>query len=164
MYYATVAIHDPLWRYIVRHYVKEVYGENIATVNILGYSALPVAIELSQWSYPITFLTNKPQEIARAKRDYERQAGFVKNNICFNYEKNIPNATVTCFIGQLDAYHNNLDLYNRIDLYLRRCEELVCAVKNDRDWGRVLDGRYDFSIYPYPSGKTVLLAIKEFES
>lgn len=161
-YYASLAIHEPLWRYIVRHYVKEIYGKNIDSVNILGYRAIPVAIELSQWGYEVAFLTPNHEEIKRAKKDYEIQAGFVKDNIWFDYRSNVPPATITCFIGLLDEFPE-YKMYEFLDMCLRRSEEIVCAVKNNHDWEKILDGRYDFTLQKYPVGGYSLLTIKELE-
>lgn len=161
-FFASLAIHDPLWRYIVRHYTKELYGKNTESINVLGYRAIPVAVELSQWGYDIAFLTPVPKEIKRAKRDYEIQAGFVKENICFDYRFNVPRATVTCFIGLLNEIPEE-KIFEFLDMCLRRSEEVVCAVRNDREWNRLLDGRYDFQQFKYPAGNYTLLALKEYE-
>lgn len=160
IFYATVAIHDPLWRYIIQRYTTEVYGKNLATVNVIGYEAFPVGIELSQWSYPINFITSHYDDIKKAHHDAEVQAGFIDKYICFPFWKNIPQATVVCFIGVLDELAKDADILKILDLYLRRCNEVVCAVKIKRDWGLFLEGKYDYDMKEYPSGKTVLLSIR----
>lgn len=163
-YYGSVAKHDPLWRYIVQHYPKEVYGQNLAEIVILGYPTLPVAIELSQWFYPVTFITDSQEELKKAKRDCEIQAGFLKERILFQYRHNVPRSAVTAFIGIIDEFPQDAQVMRYLDLLLRRCEEVVCAVALNRDWRAILEGKYDMKLLPYPDGIHGLLTIKEWES
>lgn len=158
----SLELHDPLWRYIVRHYPKEVYGENLAAINVLGYQSLPIAIELSQWTYPVTFLTPYPDHIRLAKKDYEIHAGFIKENICHSFYKNVPNAAVVTFIGILHQLKEE-DMYRFIDMLLRRCEEVVCSVPDTHTWNELFEGRYEFFQYNYPNGDGALLSLKEYE-
>ncbi len=158
----SLQLHDPLWRYIVRHYTKEVYGENLAKVNVLGYQSLPIAIELSQWSYPITFLTPFQEHLRKAKKDYEIHAGFVKENYWFNFYNNVPNAAVTTFIGIIHQLQVE-NMYKFIDMLLRRSEEVVCSVPDTHEWNVLFEDRYDFFEYRYPNGDGFLLSLKERE-
>lgn len=160
-YDKTLAIHDPVWRYIIVHYTREIYGTNIFPVVVCGYNAVPVAIELSQWGYPITFLAENEEALKRAKRDLEIHAGTIKQGFSFDFTRNIPQATIVCLLSVLDGLKRNTEAYSYIDLLLRRTREIVCAVKNDRDWKTLLEDRYDITYRPYPDGKYVLLAIRE---
>lgn len=163
-FHNTLALHDPLWKYIIHHYNKEVYTHiNIAPVIVLGYQTLPVAIELSQWGYDVIFITDKIEEQKKAKIDCKIQAGFLKENIWFNFRKNSPKAACMCFIGILDAVKTTTEVHTLIDLYLRRVREIICAIKDDRDWIELLRGKYNFKTWKYPNAPYRLLSIKVSE-
>lgn len=160
-YDKTLAIHDPIWRYIILHYPREIYGSNIFPVVVCGYDSIPLAIELSQWTYPITFIAENEAVFKKAKRDLEIHAGSVKKGFSFDFTRNIPQGAIVCFIDILEAVKTNVGLFTHIDLMLRRTREIVCSVKNDRNWKELLEDRYDLTYKPYPDGKYVLLAIRE---
>ena len=161
-YYASVAIHDPLWRYIIAHYDKEIYDhENTTPVTVLGYRALPVAIELTQWGYDVSILTNKFEDFMRAKKDCEIQAGSPKQLFYFDFTKNVPRGCVISFIGIIDTFKSDSQIFDFLDLCLRRNREVVCAVHNDRDWKELLEKKYEVVIKPYPIGKFLFMSLKE---
>jgi len=149
-YYANVAFHDPIWRYIVNHYPKEIYDENVSSIVILGYSSIPVAIELSQWSYPITFLTDSYDEMMKAKRDCEIQAGFLKELYYFPYRKNMPKATIIVAIGLLDTL-KTYEVSKWVNLMVKRGREILLVV-NKRILGHLmtLQPKLKLKIYQYP--------------
>lgn len=163
-YDKTLAIHDPVWRYIIVHYPREIYGTNIFPVVVCGYNAVPVAIELSQWGYPITFLAENEEALKRAKRDLEIHAGTIKQGFSFDFRRNVPPGAILCFLNVLEAVKTNVELFTTIDLMLRRTREIVCAVHNDRDWKTLLESKYDITYKPYPDSKYILLAIREQSS
>src|SRR3972149_5206600 len=70
-YHERLGVHNPLWRYIIQRYTKE----SEAPIMVIGYDALPLAIELSQWTYPVNLVLRNEEEIKRAKSDAKRQAG-----------------------------------------------------------------------------------------
>lgn len=160
-YYDSLALNDPLWRYIISHYPKEVYGENRASVVVLGYKTLAVAIELTQWSYPVIFIARTYDEVKRAKRDCEIHAGSLKENIYFDYLSNIKRAHVVTFTGILDEFHSNIQVYRYLDMLLLRTGEVVCAVEDDRDWVEILRDKYDFEALQYPDKKHRLLTVRQ---
>lgn len=155
-YHKTLAFHNPLWRYIIKHYPKEAQ----TPIAILGYSAIPIAIELSQWTYPIIYITDTYEGVKKAKRDCEIQAGFFKHFLYFNYQYNCPRVRITTFLEALVGW-SKLEIYQFLDLLLRRCNEIVCAVPDDRNWSKILEGRYDYNMYKYPKNNYYLLTIKE---
>ena len=161
-YYASVAIHDPLWRYIISHYDKEIYDhQNTTPVTVLGYRGVPVAIELTQWGYDVSILTNKLEDFIRAKKDCEIQAGSPKQLFYFDFTKNVPRGCVISFIGIIDTFKDNAQIFDFIDLCLRRNREVVCAVRDDRDWRELLEKKYEVVLKPYPIGKYLFLSVKE---
>jgi hypothetical protein len=132
-------------------------------VVVLGYEALPAAIELSQWGYEVTLLTDNFGEIAKITKDLKIHAGNLKSTIWFDYLKNCPKAVCMCFIGILDTLQSTTRSHSLIDLWLRRVEEVICAVKKNRDWENLLRDKYCYKILPYPNSDYVLLTIKELE-
>ena len=48
-YNDRLGVHNPLWRYIITTYTTE----SDAPLLVIGYEALPLAIELSEWTYPV---------------------------------------------------------------------------------------------------------------
>lgn len=159
-YYDSLALNDPLWRYIIKHYPKEVYGENRASVVVLGYKTIAVAIELTQWGYPVTFIARTYDEVKKAKRDCEIHAGSLRQNIYFDYRLNVPRANVVTFTGIVDELPTNQQVYRFFDMLLLRAGEIVCAVKDDRNWIELLRDRYEFEAFPYPDKKHRLLTVR----
>lgn len=154
-YHLTLAYYDKLWRHIVTRYPNEA----VSPVCVLGYSAIPIAIELSQWTYPVTYITDTWKGVLRAKKDCEVQAGFFKDFLYFDFTRNIPHTRVVTFIGIIDTMELK-DMYNYLDLLLRRSREVVCAVSNKKSWARLLEGRYYFNIMTPDRGDFVILTIK----
>ena len=157
-YYLTLAKHNFLWRYIVTRYPKEA----TSPLCVLGYSAIPIAIELSQWTYPVTYITDTYEGVIKAKQDCKIQAGFFKDFYYFDFGKNCPPSCVISFIGLLDQLPLD-ELYDYIDLLLRRCREIVCAVPNNRDWEALFKHQYRLIMKEYPEKDWMLLCIKENE-
>lgn len=164
-YYATVAIHDPLWRYVISHYDAEIYDHlNTAPVAVLGYRSLPVAIELTQWGYDVTILTRTLGEFRKAQKDCVIQAGSPKEILYFDYTKNIPRVCVVCFIDVISDFEDESRIFTFLDLCLRRSREVVCAVRDDRDWKELLSRKYVCTIKPYPVGKYLFMSLTELRS
>lgn len=161
-FHKTLAVHDPLWRYIVKRYTKEIYDyQNIANVTVLGYDSLPIAIELSQWGYPVTFITDNYEEWKKAKKDCEIQSGKLKELLWFDYTKNVPKGAIICFLGILDAFTGNLEAYSYIDLLLRRYREVICSLYYNKRLVNSLEEKYNIKVMPYPADPLILLSIKE---
>jgi len=155
IYHDTLSTHNPLWRYIIDRYSEE----SDCPINIIGYGSVPMAIELSQWTYPITFIADNDAELRQAKRDAFVQAGFycLKRTDYYSY---IPPARVTAFTGLLNKFKKQKDLYRWLDMALKRCREIVCAVKRDRDWRRELGEKYKVNGLWYNYGRYLLLTIE----
>lgn len=163
-YHIALAINNPLWRFVVLHYQKELYGKNINTVNVLGYNSIPFAIELSQWFYDVTFMVKTKAQYDKAKKDCEIHAGVFKNMHIWDYLKDVPRATVTMFIGVVDVFSDDQRIYDYFDLLLRRSEEVVCALRDNRDWNEFFRGKYQYKIMEYPDYPLVLVNLKELEA
>lgn len=52
-------------------------------------------------------------------------------------------------------------IFGFLDIALRRSNEVVCSVSNNRDWKSLLESRYDVEGLVYPDNSTVLLRIYE---
>src|SRR3990167_2634870 len=154
-YHEVLAIHNYLWRYITTHYPKE----NQCPIAVLGYAAIPIAIELSQWTYPITYITNTYEGVVKAKKDCEIQAGSFQDLLYFDFYKNCPRVRVIAFIGALEGLQP-YEIHDYLDLLLRRSNEIVCAVSIKRDWTQILGGKFDYRLKMYPKGVYYLLTIK----
>lgn len=155
-YYAMLAYHDPLWRYVVTRFKDE---KNCPVV-VLGYHAIPIAIELSQWTYPVTYVTDTYEGVKKAQKDCEIQAGFFKDFYYFDFKGNIPQARVAIFMGILDDLAED-QIHRYLDLLLRRVRVVVCAQKSPRDWQKILGDRYNVEVYPYKYATR--LVIREHE-
>lgn len=163
-YYLSLALHDPLWRYILARFNKEIYDfQNTALINVLGYRALPISIELSQWGYEVNQLCLTDEERQRTIKDLEKQAGKLKQNLWFNYYNNCPRGAAVCFIGIVDELRNDEDIFKFLDMLLRRNIEVVFAVYNNRDWRKFFDGKYDFYHKKYPEKPFSLIVLRGLE-
>lgn len=159
-FHAFNMIHDPLWRYVAVHYPKEVWGKNVNDVCVLDYNSIPIAVELSQWTFPTTLIVRTPEEVRRSRKDIEIQDGHFKELVLFNYIRNIPRVTVIVFVGILHEIQHYADIKRFLELCLIRSNEVVCAVPRFVATPQL---RKDFHITltPYPNGKTYLLSVKQ---
>lgn len=157
-YHGIVGYHNPMWRYMINRHD----GDTLCPINILGYTAIPLAIEFSQWGFPVTFVTSTYDGVKRAKEDCEQHSGNFKKFLYFDFTKDCPNAKITLFINIIDTLPED-DIFNFIDMLLRRSREIICSVKNDRDWRKVLSGKYSIDMSEYKDKQFCLLNIKENE-
>lgn len=157
-YHRTLAFHNPLWRYIIQHYKKE----SQCPIAFFGRRIIPLAIELSQWTYPITFITSTLAGIKQAQRDCEIQAGTFKELLYFNYQFNCPRNRVIAFLSVLEGLTAS-EMIDFLEVMLRRSNEIVTAVPYDRDWRGILKGKFNFDMKKYPDKDFYLLTIKDYE-
>lgn len=155
--YDALAKHNLLWRHVITHY----HTEQNCPIAVVGYNSISLAIELSQWGYPVTYLTDTLAGVQKAKRDCDIQAGFLKEFFWFNFTKNCPRVRVVVFVGVIDTMRDEEQIFGFLDIALRRSNEVVCSVSNNRDWKSLLESRYDVEGLVYPDNSTVLLRIYE---
>ena len=148
--------HRFVWGYIVNHYRNEIGSPLI----VLGYAAIPLAIELSQWDYPVTYITDTFAGVKKAKRDCEIQAGKFKNIFYFDFSRNCPKGRLLTFLGVLEQMRDQ-EALEFLSMLLRRVQEVVFAVQADRNWFKVLNGHFDLYMKEYPKKDFYLIALKE---
>lgn len=155
-YHNTLGVHNPLWRYIITRYTKE----SEAPLLVIGYDAMALAIELSQWTYPINMVVRNNDEKKHAEYDTKRQAGFFKKLIVSNYMKGeggYPASRIAIFIGIIDRMDNEY-AKKFVDFLLKGVNEVVCAVKPNRNWRDVF-GKNLADVVGYNKGNWLLLRI-----
>ena len=150
-YHDRLGVHNPLWRYIISRYSKE----SEAPLMVIGFDTLPLAIELSQWTYPINLVLKNEEEIKRAKSDAQRQAGFFKS---ISTSEAHSSNRVAIFIGIIDHMPDR-DVREYIDFLLKGVKEVVCAVRPNRDWRSILGERVVDGI-SYYKGQYLLLRME----
>lgn len=157
-YHDRLGVHNPLWRYIINRYTKE----SDTPLMVMSYQALPIAIELSQWTYPVVYVAETDQEIANVKRDATRQAGFFKQLLKINYKNYLggyPYSRVAIFIGIIDKMDSG-NAIAFVENLLESAQEIVCAVSPNRDWRNVL-AKYEVNGLNYYRNKWSLLRISK---
>lgn len=150
--------HRKLWGYIVNHYKKEAQ----CPIVVAGYDSIPIAIELSQWGYPITFLTDSLEGVKKARKDCQTHAGTFKELLHFEFGKNVPRSRLVTFLGILEQMEDD-EIPDFISMLLRRSQEVVCSVRVGRNWERILGGKFDLDVRLYNSKQFYLLIIRENE-
>ena len=155
-YQGVVGYHNPLWRYIINHHPTD----DLPPICVVGNTAIPLAIEFSQFGFPTTFVTDNEDGVKKAKNDCEIHSGKFKNFYYADYIKTSPSSKIIIFVNVLDQLKGD-EVFDFLDMLLRRCREVVCAVRNDRNWREVLSGNYNINMSQYSDGSFVLLSIKE---
>ena len=156
--------HNHLWRnHIAKVYAPKV--DNIKTLKeypivVLGYNMLPIAVELSQWDFPVTFVTSDKHSLAKSLQDIETHAGNMKNVYAFDYTENSPRGKFIVFSDILIHLPDERKLWF-IDMLLERCRIIICAEKIDYDWRSLLGKRYNIIMSRYPEGDYDLIKIKK---
>jgi len=156
-YHDSLGVHNPLWRYVIKRYTKE----SETPILVVGYDALPVAIELSQWTYPVVFVVKNKTELEKAKYDIKRQAGFFKDTLTLpfeNYLGGYPHSRVAIFIGIIDKMDND-GARIFIDNLKKSATQIICAVKPNRNWKDTL-GKSLIDSLSYYKGRFNLLRIE----
>jgi hypothetical protein len=135
-------------------------GKVLCPINVVGYTAIPLAIEFSQWGFPVAYITDTYEGVKKATEDCKQHSGNFKDLLYFDFIKNCPSAKVTLFIDIIDKLKES-DLYIFVDMLLRRSREIICAVRNDRDWKSLLSGKYRVNVSNYNDKQFCLITIKE---
>lgn len=155
----NVKTHTDLWLYIIEKY------KNDPSRAIVGLGDLVVSplIELSNWGFPTFYVNFGYDSIEESKKMAEKFAGEFQKFYNIDYFKDCPRGAIITFIGIVE-YLNDRDMFRWLDLLLRRSVEVVFAVPIDRDWNRLLSGRYDTLINKYRNGNYYLISLtKKYE-
>lgn len=168
-HYSKLALHTPIWRYIISRYFKRKDGGVIIyddiLVNVVGWESFSLAIELSQWGYHVRLITKSYEDYERGKKDEKVQAGRIKEYIVGDFS-DVPYAAVTCFneleIDKILLHKQNIVKF--LGNILRRSAEVVFVVRYDRPWLDLIKEHFEFSSTYYPGGTYILIrlhALKE---
>lgn len=156
LYHNTLAVHDVLWRYAVLRFDNE----RECPIMVIGYGSLPIAIELSQWTYPIDYIAQSEEEARQVANDNDHQAGYMDIHILDPYV-DVPQARVCIFTGLLGQLESKRQIYQWLDLLTRRCAYVVCAeMTGKRDWKKLLEKRYHVQGLWYSRQKYTFLEIR----
>lgn len=150
----NVKTHTDLWLYIIEKYKNE---PSRAIVGLGDLVASPL-IELSSWGFPTFYVNFGYDTIEESKKMAEKFAGEFQRYYNIDYFKDCPRGAVITFIGIVE-YLNERDMFRWLDLLLRRSVEIVFAVPIDRDWNRLLSGRYDTLINKYRNSNYYLISL-----
>lgn len=150
-YHNSLGVHNPLWRYIIKRYTVE----SDAPLLVMGSQSLPLAIELSQWTYPVNLIVRDGKEKRQAESDAKRQAGFFKS-IRVDGE-GYPKSRIAIFIGIIDDLPDNR-AKEFVDFLLKGVKEVVCAVRPTRNW-RDIFGKRIIDALGYNKGRWLLLRL-----
>lgn len=155
-YYQSLNANEPLIKYILVNYTKE----SEFPLLVIGYNALPIAIELSQWTYPVIFGSFSSEETSRAKRDCEIHAGTFKQIIekDYRYNANFPPARVAIFSGLLNYYRDS-DAIHWIKDLLNNSYEILCALPPNRNWYNVFSRAFNVFVIKETKEKWIILKI-----
>jgi len=159
LYNNTLAVHDILWRYAV---IRFPYEKECPVLTI-GYGSVPIAIELSQWTYPVSYIAQSWEEKKQVLNDCQHQAGFLKDIYVINYWQGIPRARVCIFTGLLSQLTEK-EIYRWLDLVFQSVHVVVCAELTHgypyHDWRKILEKRYDVTGLWYNRKEYTFLEIK----
>lgn len=151
-YHDRLGVHNPLWRYVINRYREEWD----TPIIVMGLESLPLAIELSQWTYPVSMVVRNEKEIKQAESDAKRQAGTFRE-LTDNVEK-CSKARVVIFVGLID--NPNLtddDAKETVEFLLKGVKEVVCAVNpSSRNWRKIFGNRVVDTVR-YNNGRYILL-------
>lgn len=164
----SLANHTPLWRYVLYRFPYDKTPDALTGkktiapyVNIIGYRALPVGIELSQWDYNVNFISDSLEIINKAKKDCEIQAGFMDKFYYANSTFGVPETHITAFLGVLDELNDEY-VVRYLKLLKKSSIEVITQIDKYRNWRRILKN-FDYEIRPYPDGIRGLLIIRGYK-
>lgn len=164
-HHVSLAIHDPLWRHVIANWYSDVKGKVDTTgfpIGVIGKDALSVGIELTQWSYPVTFIEDQEWKIQAAREDSKVQAGFFTRYLAIQYFFDVPPVCVYAFIGIIDGlfFLNERWAYEWLSLLTRRSREVIFAVRYDEKLMKWLENEFRATIRWYPDGRYIFVQIR----
>lgn len=150
-YHDRLGVHNPLWRYVINRYRDEFN----TPIMVLGKEALPLAIELSQWTYPTSLVVKNEKERKKAISDSQRQAGNF-TRIVIDGERFI-RSRIAIMIGIIDSVPVE-KAKKTIDHLLEGVNVVICAVKRNRDWSSIFGNKIKYGLRYY-HGEWLMLVI-----
>lgn len=152
-FHYILGYHKPAWVHVLDRLSKE--GSH--PIVVFGILSLPVAIELSQWGYPTTYLVKDWDEEKLINDSMEVHAGELKI-VQQDYLKNIPRCSAVFITDLLEHFTDEVELKEFLDMLLDRAQILFITTTLLKDWHSALGNCYDVRVEKYRSN--FLLTIK----
>ena len=159
-YQGILGYHNPIWKYVINRY-DDLNG-NLCPITVVGYTAIPLAIEFSQWGFPVTYITETYEGVKKAKADCEIHSGKFKDFYYSDFINDCPGSKLIIFVGIIDKLKKD-EMFDFIDMLLRRGREIIFSVRNDRDWRNIFSGKYITNVSKYSDQQFCLITLKENE-
>lgn len=139
-YLANLRVREPIFKYIIQNFKFDplrLLDAMKYPILLLGYYSTPLAIELSQWNYPITLIVKTVEEIARVKANVERHAGIMRELFYYNYYVGTPSSRIIVWIDDDPSMPDNRKL-DWIKYLKTRCQFLICGIKGDSNTEKII--------------------------
>lgn len=153
-FHYIVGYHKPAWIHILDRLPKE--GSH--PIVVFGRFSAPVAIELSQWGYPVTYVVKDWDEESLMNRTLDVHAGEL-TIVQGDYLKNIPRCSAVFITDLLEYFTNEKELHKFLDMLLNRSQIVFVSTTLLKNWYASLDNCYDVKVQKYR--QNFLLTIKK---
>jgi hypothetical protein len=141
-YLANLRVREPIFKYIIQNFKFNplMFLDAIKyPVLLLGYYSTPLAIELSQWNYPVTLIVKTAEEIGRVKANMERHAGIMRELFYYNYYSGVPASKIIVWVD--DDFSIPEERKSEWIKYLKtRCQFLILGLKESPDIENIIEG------------------------
>lgn len=154
-YNYILGYHKPAWVRILDRLPKE----SKSPLVVFGKFSLPIAIELSQWDYPVMYLTNNWDETKTVMRTSEIQDGEYLRIIEQDYLKNVPHCRAIVITDLFEYFTNHEEMNEYIKMLFSRSRIVFVLTTKLINWRDVIDSCYDVSVMKYR--KNYLLTIEK---
>lgn len=102
------------------------------SVLCLGYTLMPLAVELSQWEYPVTLIINDQRQVKGVEVNAEQYDGRIENAMCYNYYIGVPQSKIIVYFDD-DPYIERQELHKYLKYLKSRCGVLIMGIIDDYD-------------------------------
>lgn len=103
----------------------------------LGYTLMPLAVELSQWKYPVKLIINDSRQMKGVTVNSEQYAGEIDKIECYNYYLGVDSSRVIVFFDD-DPYIDREHLADYLAYLKTRCQVLVIGLIDDGEIETIL--------------------------
>lgn len=153
-FHYILGYHKPAWV----HILDRLPHESKHPIVVFGKYSIPVAIELSQWGYPVSYLVKDWDEEKHIARTLDVHFGQLKI-IQQDYLKNIPRCKAVFITDLLEYFTNIEELHIFMDMLLSRAKIVFISTTSLKNWRAILGDCYDVKMKKYRSN--FLLTIKK---
>lgn len=113
-------------------------------VLCLGYTLMPLAVELSQWKYPVTLIINDQRQIKGVNVNSEQYDGQNIETLCYNYYIGVPRSRIIVYFDD-DPYIERKHLADYLRYLKTRCSTLIMGIVDDYDTPNILSWHKNIS-------------------